>query len=741
MDAPTTTAAGNGSSGGDSGDWGWFTRAKKSREEQDADPARPDEAAAAGPERPVSPIRPVGTAAERGAAGAAAAGSAAEGRARGDQGPQPEQERHGVSREPEPDHRGHRTSSPLRGQEPVTGEGAGWYRPEPPHPTASHSSAAARHPAAPHPAEDEVQAPTREPAPTPTPTRGPWTPPAPATSVFEPAAQRPGAPAEEPAGPAHHAAGPAHHSAGPAYGSMPSAPRHPDSSEVGHAPRERSTQEAAAPVSSWFSAPAEPRRAAEGDRPVPGPGADGQPGRQDSGAASRSAEEAHLARASSDVFVPPHRRPAADAPGAPRRAEAPAADRPAAPPEPTHPLPATGPAAESSSVAGPTDEGSPDAILIRRTLEEVEPIADKLTAYFYALLFVRHPHLRDLFPASMDTQRDRLFSALLTAARKVDDTDRLNEYLTHLGRGHRKYGTLPEHYPAVGECLLAALSRYAPHTWGEEAEAAWVRAYTEISQTMIDAAAEDEAFAPAYWEAEVVSHELRTPDIAVVTVRPDQPYPFQAGQYTSLETPWWPKVWRHYSFAAAPRSDGLLSFHVKAIPAGWVSNALVHRARAGDVVRLGAPAGTMTVDHTRDNGLLCLGGGTGIAPIKALVEDVAEHGRRRPVDVFYGARSDHDLYDIDTMLRLAQTHPWLQVRPVVLQTPVADVLDSVVGQLPEAVRRYGPWSGYDGYLSGPPGMIRSGVEALVGAGIPTARIRHDSLDELIAAGAPPTADL
>lgn len=77
----------------------------------------------------------------------------------------------------------------------------------------------------------------------------------------------------------------------------------------------------------------------------------------------------------------------------------------------------------------------------------------------------------------------------------------------------------------------------------------------------------------------------------------------------------------------------------------------------------------MTVDHSTHNGLLCLGGGTGIAPIKALVEDVAEHGDRRPVEVFYGARSDHDLYDIDTMMRLQRTYPWLAVRPVVSTGP------------------------------------------------------------------------
>lgn len=373
-------------------------------------------------------------------------------------------------------------------------------------------------------------------------------------------------------------------------------------------------------------------------------------------------------------------------------------------------------------------------------MTEIEPIADKVTSYFYALLFLHHPDLRPLFPPAMDTQRDRLFKALLTAAQLADNLSELADYLAQLGRGHRKYGTRPEHYPAVGEALIGALTRYATDTWSEETQAAWVRVYTLISQTMIDAAADDELRSPAWWHAEIVTHELRTPDVAVVTVRPDQPYPFLAGQYASLETPWWPRIWRHYSFSCAPRRDGLLSFHVKAVPAGWVSGALVHRARPGDVLRLGPPAGSMIVDHTTDNGLLCLGGGTGIAPMKALVEDVAEHGGSRPVEVFYGARHDGDLYDMDTLLNLERRHAWLSVRPVVSHGPSLPRCPDdtggtpiLSGQLPHIIRRYGPWNAYDAYLSGPPAMIRSGVDTLVGIGIPSHRIRHDSIDELLAA--------
>ncbi|MEU3514247.1 globin domain-containing protein [Streptomyces sp. NPDC006654] len=376
--------------------------------------------------------------------------------------------------------------------------------------------------------------------------------------------------------------------------------------------------------------------------------------------------------------------------------------------------------------APPRQEASPDAVRVRDTMAEIRPIADKVTSYFYALLFIRHPELRELFPAAMDTQRERLLKALLTAAEHIDNTPVLVEYLQNLGRGHRKFGTRAEYYPAVGECLIGALSRYASGTWSPETEAAWVRTYTTMSQVMIDAAATDELRAPAWWHAEVLTHEHMTADVAVLTVRPEQPYPYLAGQYAAMETPWWPRVWRHYSFASAPRSDGLLTFHVKAVPAGWVSNALVHRARPGDVVRLGPPGGSMTVDHTRDNGLLCLGGGTGIAPIKALIEDIADRGARRPVEVYYGARTDHGLYDLDTLLRLQQIHPWLAVRAVV------DQRERI--QLPDALRGRRPWTGYDAYVSGPPGMIRNGVDALRDAGVPAHRIRHDLVEELVVDG-------
>ncbi|MET8622422.1 globin domain-containing protein [Kitasatospora sp. NPDC004669] len=402
-----------------------------------------------------------------------------------------------------------------------------------------------------------------------------------------------------------------------------------------------------------------------------------------------------------------------------------------------------GSAVQTSVVQGDTAQGgvaaelpelpltARDIELIRTSLALVEPVADRATAHFYALLFLHHPEVRSLFPAAMDVQRDRLFRALLSAARGAEDPVALRARLSALGCGHRRYGTLTGHYAPVGECLVQALAKYAGSRWDADTELAWRRAYRLISTIMIEAAEQAARTSPPWWQGEVVRHERRTRDVAVITVRPDQAYPFRAGQYCSLETPWWPRVWRHYSFAAAPRPDGLLTFHVKAVQAGWVSSALVHRAAPGDVLRLGPASGAMTVDHAAGTDLLCLGGGTGIAPIRALVEEAAEYGLPgRSVEVFYGARGAAELYELDGLRELAARHPWLTVWPVLSDTGPAEGM--LTGELPEVVGRFGSWAGRDAVLSGPPAMVRRGVEALLRAGVPADRIRHDLVGDLAA---------
>lgn len=392
------------------------------------------------------------------------------------------------------------------------------------------------------------------------------------------------------------------------------------------------------------------------------------------------------------------------------------------------------PSAEESEPAPAEQDVEPEAAepplsaheieLIRASVTVVEPLAADMTVYFYAILFARHPEVRPLFPPGMDAQRGRLLRALLRIVDMVDDPENLVRFCGHLGRDHRKFGTLRDHFPAVGACLLDSLARYAGPAWTPDIAAAWTKAYGVVADVMIGAAEEDARTRPAVWPATLVHRVPRGSGIAEVTVRPEVPYAYAAGQYVSVETPWHPKRWRSYSPAHAPREDGTLTFHVRAVPGGTVSTALVHRAVPGDMVRLGAPMGDMVLDAAVHNDLLCVAGGTGLAPIRALIEEVARRGGRHQVNLFLGARTGAELYGVDDMLRMAQRHHWLTVRGAVSD----EYIPGIRGSLPQVLAEYGPWYHHDVFLSGPAPMVTSARQTLTLTGTAPDRIHHDPFD-------------
>ncbi|GCE02098.1 oxidoreductase [Embleya hyalina] len=373
--------------------------------------------------------------------------------------------------------------------------------------------------------------------------------------------------------------------------------------------------------------------------------------------------------------------------------------------------------------------GSPDpsrADLLRGSLEAVAPVAHDLVSHFYALLFLRRPDLRALFPPAMDHQRDRLLAALLRVGAAGDEPHELRRYLRGLGRDHRKYGVLDEHYDAVGGALIGALARYLGERWTPELQAAWVEVYTWAAAVMIEAAADDAEDAPAWWDAVITAHEPRGRDIAVITVEPDRPLPYHPGQHVTVETPWWPRVWRHYSIANAPRVDGRLELHVRAVPAGWVSNALVHRARVGDRIRLGPARGGLVLRGETLRRTLCVAYGTGLAPIKALVEHMAQRQLAHRAHVFIGAEYRADLYDLGALSAMADVYPWLNVIPAVTHDRS---FTGVRGALPDVLARYGDWADHDVFVSGSAALVRATAHRLTGElGVAPQRLHTESLD-------------
>jgi NAD(P)H-flavin reductase/hemoglobin-like flavoprotein len=361
-----------------------------------------------------------------------------------------------------------------------------------------------------------------------------------------------------------------------------------------------------------------------------------------------------------------------------------------------------------------------DIPAMRASFGKAAAAGDEAPLYFYSHLFLSHPETRRLFPVSMAHQRDRLFAALGEVMARVDDLDSLVPILQELGRDHRKFGTVAEHYPAVGASLLATLEHFDDE-WSPELAQDWTAAYQLIAKVMIDAALEA-ADQPAHWEAEVVSHERRTIDIAVLRVRPEPEYPFRPGQSLSLESEVRPKLWRYYSPANAPRPDGLLELHVKARDGGPVSTALVRRIGVGDWLRLGSPLGHISFDADSDRDLLLVAGGTGLAPLKAVIDHIGRIGPARRVDLFVGARLEEHLYDRADLDRLAREHPWLTVTYAVSEDKESPLEQGDVG---DVVVRHGPWLSRDVYVAGPGAMVDDTVSRLVGHGLPRDRIRTE----------------
>ncbi|MGY1841501.1 MULTISPECIES: globin domain-containing protein [unclassified Modestobacter] len=373
-----------------------------------------------------------------------------------------------------------------------------------------------------------------------------------------------------------------------------------------------------------------------------------------------------------------------------------------------------------------------DIPAMRTSFAKAAAHGDEVPLWFYSHLFLTHPETREMFPVSMAHQRDRLFAALGEVVARVDDLDSLVPILQQLGRDHRKFGAVAAHYPAVGASLLATLEHFDDE-WDDALAADWTAAYQLIAQVMLEAAdeADDQ---PPWWEAEVVAHERRTLDVAVLTLAPRQRLDHLPGQAVSVEFDLRPRLWRWYSPANAPRPDGHLELHAKARDGGPVSTALVRLVRVGDVVRLGPPVGQLTLDTDSDRDLLLVAGGTGLAPLKAIVDQVARSGPARRVDLFIGARTEEDLYDRADLHRLAQENSWLTVTESVSHDKTSTVEQGDVG---DVVLRHGPWTARDAYVAGNPAMVEDTVTRLHAAGLAMSRIRT----EVFAASRPsPTLD-
>jgi CDP-4-dehydro-6-deoxyglucose reductase len=207
--------------------------------------------------------------------------------------------------------------------------------------------------------------------------------------------------------------------------------------------------------------------------------------------------------------------------------------------------------------------------------------------------------------------------------------------------------------------------------------------------------------------------------------------PYRAGQYIDFILSEGRR--RSFSLASAPSDGRLLEVHVRRASSSGFTGQLFDTMRAGTLLRIEGPLGQFWFRGDSPRQAIMIGGGTGYAPLRAMLRQLLASGDRRPLTLYWGARTRRDLYEHDWLGSVAAIRPGFEYRPV-LSEPAAEADAS-------------PWEGrtglvhelalaeldadlaqYDVYASGPPAMVEAIRHTFIDRGLPRAQLFFDSFD-------------
>lgn len=186
---------------------------------------------------------------------------------------------------------------------------------------------------------------------------------------------------------------------------------------------------------------------------------------------------------------------------------------------------------------------------------------------------------------------------------------------------------------------------------------------------------------------------------------------------------------RSFSLANPPHDDALLELHVRNVPGGLFSQEVFSHLREGALLRIQGPLGTFFLRENSTRPMVMVAGGTGYAPIQAMLRHLFEQGRPRDIAFYWGARAGRDLYADARLKAWASEHPSFRYVPVLSEPMAEDRWRGRTGFVHAAVLQDFPSpSGHDIYLSGPPPMVQAARAAFPAHGADPLHIYSDSFD-------------
>lgn len=184
---------------------------------------------------------------------------------------------------------------------------------------------------------------------------------------------------------------------------------------------------------------------------------------------------------------------------------------------------------------------------------------------------------------------------------------------------------------------------------------------------------------------------------------------------------------RAFSIANAPHDDDFIELHVRHVPQGEFTDFVFDSLKERAILRLQAPLGTFYLREDSERAIILVGGGTGFAPLKGMIEHAFHIGIERPIHLYWGVRSERDLYLPDLPRTWAAEHPSFSYVPV-LSEPDAGwsgrtgwVHEAVVSDHPDLRE-------FDVYMSGPPVMVHAGRDAFLAHGSTMEQMFSDAFE-------------
>lgn len=221
-----------------------------------------------------------------------------------------------------------------------------------------------------------------------------------------------------------------------------------------------------------------------------------------------------------------------------------------------------------------------------------------------------------------------------------------------------------------------------------------------------------------------------THDISAVTIDIENPIKYSAGQYALVSVPGKISEGRSYSFATAPsvKGDSQVSFYIRKVPGGEMSTWAQDKSIVGTQVEVSGPYGDFYLRES-DKPILCVAGGSGLAPIKSLLEDALQFKCSRDVVFLFGARTQEDLYCLNEINRIATEWPAnFKFVPVLSEEPKSSGWEGKTGLVTEFIKD-SLLEGSEIYMCGPPPMLDAAEVELLNLGVDEADIYSDKFTD------------